>query len=179
LDSSRYSTQSVLGGELTKLVDAWAKTYGRCLQHQSARDLPRCHFYQDLSTMKKFNGHEVQGILLDLLLILCSAGGAAKIEPKLTPNRHASYISLFEKLLLWEELLKSPTFDRKELHKVKQYVPMLMDLFKRVVNRQEGNGNNFLKFHLPLHMVDDILEFGSPQNYHGGIGEHNFIETVK
>ena len=178
-ESSMYSTHSVLGGQLTSRVDGWAKKYGRWLQHQSDRDLPRCFFSQSLSSMKKFNGHEVQGILLLLLLILCSYGSAEEIDDKLTPERHANYISLLEKLVLWEEFLKCPTFRRKDLREVKKYVPLLLDLFKRVVNRQEGLGNTFLKFHLPLHMIDDIMEFGSPLNFHGNVGEHNFIDMVK
>jgi hypothetical protein len=58
-------------------------------------------------------------------------------------------------------------------------MPLLLDLFSRTVNRQEGNKDNFLKYHLPLHFCDNILEFGSPQNIDSGVGEHNHIFQIK
>lgn len=42
---------------------------------------------------------------------------------------------------------------------------------KRYFNRQSGHGMNIIKFHQLLPTVDDIIEFGSHQNFNGGPGE--------
>jgi len=54
-----------------------------------------------------------------------------------------------------------------------------MQLFSSVVDRQEGNGNCTVKFHLPMHLIDDIKRFGVPANWDEGIGEHNPIANAK
>jgi len=178
LDAKEYSKLYVLGGEFLDKVDIWSRKYGRVLQHQSDRDLPRCSFSQSITTLSKLCAHEVQGIMIVLLIILCSYGGQ-EIEKRMGGDRHASYISLLEKLLMLEQFLKQDEFKRADVLKVKQYMPLLLDLFSRTVNRQEGNKDNFLKYHLPLHFCDNILEFGSPQNIDSGVGEHNHIFQIK
>ena len=178
LDAAEYSKYTVFGGKLMDKVDIWARKYGQILPHQSDRDLPRCCFSQTITTMAKFSAHEVQGIMIVLLLILCSRGGQ-EIEESMGAVRHASYVSLLEKLLMMEEYLKQSEFKRSNVKEVKKYMPLLLDLFTRTVNRQEGTGDGFLKYHLPLHFCDFILEFGSPQNTDSGVGEHNHIFHIK
>jgi hypothetical protein len=44
-----------------------------------------------------------------------------------------------------------------------------MRQFKFVSPRQQGMGNNTIKMHLVLHMADDILDHGVPQNFNSAV----------
>ena len=50
-----------------------------------------------------------------------------------------------------------------------------MERFARTLNRQEGNGMNFLKFHVFEHIPRDILDIGSLKNADGETGEKSHI----
>ena len=45
--------------------------------------------------------------------------------------------------------------------------------------RLKGQGWEVAKFHKQLHVLDDIVRFGSPQGTHSGPMEHNHICHVK
>ena len=44
----------------------------------------------------------------------------------------------------------------------------LMDFYKKISNRQHGNGSKFVKLHLVRHFVEDILDFGVMANFDSG-----------
>jgi hypothetical protein len=43
-----------------------------------------------------------------------------------------------------------------------------MSRFKETVDRQQGNQRKIFKFHLMLHVIDDIRRFGLPPNFSSG-----------
>ena len=52
----------------------------------------------------------------------------------------------------------------------------MMDMVKRVLPRNEGNGWNVQKFHDMFHLIHDMIRYGSPMNFDSGTGEkfHKF-----
>lgn len=163
-------------------VDKEAKVVGRQLRQQSERNWPRSFFPQGLSTAKKLAAHEQSGVLLLLLVLLCSTLSSDKlIETQgMSTSRIGAYIEVIEGLLFWEQWAKRKDgFERKKLKYVEAYIPRFLEMVKRVLHRVEGKGMAIIKFHLPLHMIDDLKRFGSPLNVDSGIGEHNHIANVK
>ena len=109
-------------GSIPDLIDALAKNIGQVLKRQSDKDLPRVYFSQGITCLRnsqnKMSGHKMQGVLIILLLILCSTGGAALFYTYKDPKKHtknrgmgqtraAQWIKLIERCLCLEELMKN------------------------------------------------------------------------
>ena len=60
-------------------------------------------------------------------------------------------------MLMMEHFCKYHEHKRSLVVLFKNLVPIILDKFKAVVNRKEGNGMKITKFHLPLHFADDII----------------------
>jgi hypothetical protein len=58
-----------------------------------------------------------------------------------------------------------------------QAMQFLLTLYKKVVWREEGMGLKIIKFHVWLHLIDDILDFGVPLNWDSSPTEHNHQKT--
>jgi hypothetical protein len=54
-----------------------------------------------------------------------------------------------------------------------------LNTIKITINRVAGNGMKIIKFHLITHFADDILRFGSMNNYDSCIGERHHSSEVK
>jgi hypothetical protein len=46
----------------------------------------------------------------------------------------------------------------------------VMDMVKRVLPRNEGNGWDVQKFHERFHLIHDMTRFGAPMNFDSGTG---------
>ena len=169
-------------------MDVICKIFGRQLQHQSDRNLPRTYFpkgitpsndKKGLMTKKKISAHEEPGVIVLLLLMLCSSWGDKTLNDLMGGSRLASFIHLFELLLMYEEILKVHEISRRKAKQLAIYTPLFLDHFKRTVNRYAGMGCNFIKFHLPLHISDDILRNGVCQNSSSGPGESRHKSSCK
>ena len=90
-----------------------------------------------------------------------------------------AYIHLFELLILLENILRQKLYLKKDIDVLKLYLPMFLDHYKRVVNRVHGMMMKFIKFHLPLHLADDILAYGPPEGWNGGPCETHHKTEVK
>jgi hypothetical protein len=104
-------------------------------------------------------------------LILLVSGLADHFEAHMGWERYAAFISLFEKCLLLEHFLQADMLTRESVQLMREYISSLMDLFKRTIHRQTGMGCKFIKFHLLLHLADDLERNGSCQNTTSGPGE--------
>jgi hypothetical protein len=62
---------------------------------------------------------------------------------------------------------------------LQRYIPMMMERAARVMDRKEGTGMNFIKFHLILHLCQDIINMGLPVNVDSEAGESNHKENTK
>ena len=159
--------------------DEMTKTYGALLSRQSDRNLSRTKFSQGITTDAKLRGHEESGALLVILLMLSLTRTSFHIvhKQKLNEERAAAYIHLIESMLMMEQGTKQTTIQSQSLSRIKRHLRRVMQLFSSVI--EEGSGNCTVKFHLPMHLIDDIKRFGVPANWDEGIGEHNHIANAK
>jgi hypothetical protein len=175
----------VFGGQLGREVDHISRILGREGQHQSDRDLPPLNFSQGITTRSKTTASEQQGIAFLTYLILCSTYALNKggIEEKIGELKMAGYINVLEQLICLEEFMKTSRktgIKRSNLPALQYYTSVLLDTIKQLVNRQQGDGFDTIKFHLITHMIgDDIRRFGSPANISGSAGECQFKTNFK
>jgi Plavaka transposase len=155
------------------------KKYGKILQHQSDRSLPRTYFNSKYMSVTRKNGHEMAGMLLVYLVIFSSTEGLSKIDVELGNDRCAAYIHVFELLLMLESFCKQETHVRKDVLIAKNGISLVMNTIKEVLNRTDGCGMKIIKFHLMKHFPEDILRFGSMKNFDSSIGERNHCTEVK
>lgn len=159
--------------------DEICRRYGRYLQHQSDRELPRTLFNANYVTIAKKNAHEVAGILIVFLLIFSSTEGENKLDKSLGDGRSSSFIHIFELLLMLENFCKQHNHARRDLLISEKGIPLVMTTIKNTLNRQEGHGMKIIKFHLMVHFSRDILRFGSMRNFDSCIGERHHTTEVK
>jgi len=146
---------------------ALANEYGKLFNRQSDRDMPKTTFTNGVDSGKK-EAKEFVGIYLVIAAVLCSSKGKEIL------NRHHYYgekytfnawILLIERMLMWEQWLKSDTMSKDHVHKAEKKFRYLMYLIRKTAPRKEGMGWCILKFHAICHMAADILRFGVPNNY--------------
>ena len=113
--------------------------YGRYLQHQSDRDLPKTLFNANYVTVAKKNAHEVAGILLEFLFVFSSTEGETKPFKTLGMDMRTSFIHGFELLLMLENVCKQHMHEKKDLYVAKKRIPLVMNTIKVLLNRREGH----------------------------------------
>jgi hypothetical protein len=149
------TNRNVFDVKFSKKFDELSKFWGKQLRQQSDRNLPRTYFSQGIlpsydakqRNRKKFNAHEYQGCMIVTLCTMIS-GMQDEYFNRLGPERYADYISLYEKLIMLENLLQSNHLSKTDMKFIENYIPQLMDAFSRTVDRQSGMGHKFVKFHL-------------------------------
>ena len=194
LNESDTSRNNVFNKEAMQRVDTMAKQLHRYLKWQSDKGLPRTSFPRGITSLTKMQGNERSGVVLILLIILIMDYWAAFLSPnkkslKASDNgyllealgfdRHANIVKTLYLILAFEFHMKSTVHNRNKLSKIQKFVPWFLDQVLRVFDRKEGVGNNTIKNHLPLHYVEDIRRFGSPQNFNSGTGECLHKTAVK
>jgi len=151
-------------------INTLAKLMGTFLKRQSERDLPRTSFSKGI-IKGKLMAHEMSGVMLVLTAVLRSTAGRdvlmtqtrGKAKMKLgTFKQIKDWIMLLEKLLQLEAWLGQPELDVFLLTRLKSKIRELMQLEKRVADRDEGMKFCTFNFHAFLHLVDDILDHGVP-----------------
>jgi hypothetical protein len=174
-----YSSHYVFPQEYCASFDNLCRKYGKYLQHQSDRQLPRTYFNSSYIKIAKKNAHEMAGILLVYLMVFSSKEGENNLFTSLGDQRLADFTHCFELFLCLENFCKQTSHQRKDLSVMKKGMPLIMDFIKSTLNRQDGNGMKIVKFHLLLHYVDDVKRFGSMRNYDSCIGERHHCTEVK
>lgn len=152
--------------------------YGALLNHQSDRSIPRTKFNTKYMAVTKKNGHEMAGLIIVFLVVLSSAEGLY-LDPILGTNRCAAFIQCLELLLMLENFCKADYHEKKDLLLIKRMMPVVLETIKSVINRKHGCGLKIVKFHIINHFVDDIIRFGSMNNFDSSIGERNHITEIK
>ena len=91
-----------------------------------------------------------------------------------------AYIKIFEKCLILEKWLqKEDGYELDKMDTCKEILKLFMKEYKSTCRRRVGNNMKLVKFHMLLHIVDDIKRLGSPQNTNGGPCESNFKPQKK
>lgn len=153
--------------------------YGTILNHQSDRNLPRTKFSTEYMKTTKKNGHEMAGLLIVFLVVLCSNEGAVYLDESLGEKRCGAFIQCLELLLMLEIFCKTDVHLKSDLNFIKEMMPVVLVTIKETISRKEGCGMKIIKFHMINHFVDDIKRFGSMNNFDSSIGERNHITEVK
>ena len=163
--------------------DILAKLYGRCLQHQSDRSFNRSYFSQGVVSNCKKNGNEEHLLVLLLChIILVSAKGSYFDEAldggsnQVSGQRTGQFIEQISQLLLIENFIQQSSFTLKEILDFKVFMIAFLKNYSIAVDRVDGAGMNFVKFHLPIHAAEDMLRFGPPKSFDSSTGESNHKE---
>ena len=147
---------------------------GHIASRQCCRDLPRIHFPNGIETLSKVTADENSGIILLLLIFSITSHGRELIDNRtdMEELQVDAFVVLFCRMLQFEKFLKLPSHKRADIRKAKRIMPKFMELIKRTFDRTDGQGMKIIKFHDLIHIMDDILRFGSHQNYNSGPSEH-------
>lgn len=135
--------------------------------HQSDRKFPRTSFPKGITSLAKITADEKIGVLLILFLCLYTRSGMDKFSHP----TFANYRKLFHDLLVLHAFLFLEEHNTLLFDQVNANIRKCMKTIKDVVNRQEGNGFRFPKFHQTLHALTNICRYGSMRNFDGGPGE--------
>ena len=178
IPDEKLSTNSIFSGRVKSRIDELSKIAGRMLLHQSNRGLPGCYFPQGITKQTKKAAHEQAGVLVDILIILCSAHGA-EFSTLIGTHRLAAWIVLLEIVIVMEKYFKNPEFDRRHLKRVKQFLIPFLTFLDETTDKDDGCGPRRLKLHLLQHIVDDILRFGPADSFNTSCRESSLKSVAK
>ncbi len=176
-----YKPKSKSYPKILQELDVWARCVGKCLGHQSDRNLPRTYFPNGVTGGTKLAGHKMPGVLL-VLLMLCKMKETSTLllTSKYFQAPHLrGWIKLLEGLLLWRWWLKLPSVPIAEIRASKYATRSLLKLFRSVVKRKHGSKLLIIKFHLCLHFLENQLDFGVTANVDTGPMESNHKRNAK
>ena len=72
------------------------------------------------------------------------------------------WILLVESMLEWESYLNEPRVYKKHVRRLEKKHRYLMYIMRKVAQRKKGMGLKLVKFHMILHLWEDIMAFGVP-----------------
>jgi hypothetical protein len=164
---------------LAQDINGLAQMYGLLLTHQSDRDLPYTNFGKGIQK-GKLMAKQYRGVMLVMAAVVRSTAGRAKLMKKKKFGREnglRDWTLLLELMLEWEAYLcekKMRKSDVKRLAKKHRYI---MYIIRNVAKRKEGMGLKFMKFHAIIHLVEDMLLYGTPSEFDTGSNESHHKET--
>jgi hypothetical protein len=166
---------------LFHVIERYARQIGRRLGHQSDRSLPRTYFPTGVTTGTKLAAHKLPGVCLAMLIMCKMESTRLLITKKLggpTTGAHKDrrindWVKLFELMLSWRWWLKKDRLPKEEVDVSITAIKKLHVFFKSVVNRQDGQGMKIIKFHLSMHIPENIMDFGVTSNIDTGPAELN------
>ena len=169
------------------MFDNLCAEIGERLQRQSDRDVPRTNFPKGFSTIANLKGHEIVGCLVVMLFAIQTSNFRSIVSAKQQdqpgklgdPQHVADWILLLESLLQWHQWLKEPNMTKKIVRRSVKSLQWLMRLFQKVAPRDTGMEYNLIKMHLVLHIHEDILDHGVPQNVNSAFTESAHISMAK
>jgi hypothetical protein len=167
--------------------------WGTLLSQQSDRGLPRTYFPQGALSTEKLNCHEYPGLLLLYALLLVSTigiqftGSKDPVVERATYKRQGwlgdkhrhQWLRVMERLFLHDAFIHSDSMSKGDVILYEWYVPRYLTKIKLVVNRKEGAGMGYLKFHACMHVGSDIIVYSVPNNTDTEVGESNHKDITK
>jgi hypothetical protein len=175
-----------------EFLDSLARHVSRQCRHQSDCDFLRLAFPNRItSSYKLLHAHKISGLLLLLTVCLyCHLGWDKNNKGNIAKdsfvcNRNCfskvswliKFLNLFEMLLCMEAWMKQESVNINEVapsqlrgqqydSSGKEALQITMSKYVSVVMRHKGHGlKQHVKTHSILHVPDDILWFGSPNNW--------------
>jgi Plavaka transposase len=183
-----FVAQAGANSQSIRMYDALCADVGDRLGRQSDRNMPRTHFPNGFCSSSGFMAEEMPGCLLVMLFTfhtsryreIFSSRSKYRNEMGLGNTAHITdWITLVTSLLQWHAWLKQDTIPKTLVNKSKMATKWLMRQFKFIAPRPTGMKNNTIKFHLVLHLADDILDHGVPQNFNSSFAESAHISLAK
>jgi hypothetical protein len=165
-----------------------SKEYGELLDRQSDRNTPKTKFSTGV-LHGKIMGKEHEGVLLCLATVLYSSLGKEILshhhgvfgEKEEGSAQHLKdWIQVIGLLLGWLQWLKSPYLMKEHIEAATTKQRNLMHMVKKTLRRAKGMGMKIPKFHMILHICDDIINFGIPSALDTGTNEshHKLSKTA-
>jgi hypothetical protein len=193
LPQVELSNVSLFTSNLCDKFDSDAKAYGRILQKQSSRYWNRSFFYQGITSNSKKVGHEERNCLMLCLLIYTSSCHefyteildpipSKKRKTASLPDRSKRLdflIELISETLLLENFMMEKTIKKSTLMIFQKYIPFYLNFLKEVCPRESGMGWKLTKFHILLHLFDDIKRFSIPLNFDSNVVESHHKQEKK
>ena len=172
----------------SEAINDLSKEYGQILDRQSNRNMPKTKFSTGI-LHGKIMGKEHEGVLLCLATVLQSSlgkeilAGHSGVFGKKTPGSEdllTDWIRVLGVLLGWLQWLKSPVMQKIHIEAARSRHRNLMYMIKTTLRRAKGMGMKIIKFHMILHICDDILNFGIPAALDTGTNEshHKLSKTA-
>ena len=154
---------------ISKDINGLAKVFCRLLGRQSDRSVPQCSFSKGIQ-QGRLMGREYRGVLLIMLCILRSSAGRrimgqSKKKKFSDDIKVDDWILLVETLLQWEAYLCGEEMLVKDVKKLDKKHRFIMFLMRRIAHRTVGMGLKILKFHIIIHMFQEILLYGVPLEF--------------
>ena len=150
--------------EGAKVINALSKVYSKFFARQSDRTMPGTAFTKGIQ-VGKLMGKDYRGVLVIILAMLRSTKGQAVLRKHKNFKLESSvmdWILLVETLLTWESYLNEPQMERKHVKRLEKKHRYIMYLMRKIAQRNKGMGLKLAKFHMILHLWEDIIEFGVP-----------------
>jgi len=158
---------------------------------QSDRTFPRFRFPKGITNLSCFTASEQVGVVLVCLLaismkrfesaVLCfdASRRSYVVDHELFDQCH-QFATLFESMLTAEAWMNKSKHNKEEVTSVApEKIASLMESYKTIVNRTEGNGLKLPKFHQLKHLPRYILKFGVPNNFSTSRCESHHIHLSK
>jgi Plavaka transposase len=161
---------------------------GFLMKRRSERDLPRTSFPKGFTSGSHLMANELPGCLLVMLLAfhthrygeIFANRRKYKQERGLGNKEHISdWVLLLTTLLQWHEWLKQDTISKTNIRRFRTAVRWIIRQFKFIAPRTSGMKHNTVKMHLVLHIAEDIVNHGVPQNFNSSFTESAHIPIAK
>ena len=188
-----FSAQAGPKSQALKDYDALCAILGCKLSRQSDRDVPGTYFSRGFSSCSNLIGHEMARCLLAKLFALHTTcfRSIFNVGKKVTPkegvddqrlcysNPIKGWIVVVSSLLVGHQWKKQPTIPKKMVRHSHVAVQWLMRFVAEVAPCPSGMGNGTIKSHLVLHLCEDILDHGVPENVNSSYAESVHIPHAK
>ena len=154
--------------------DERARFLAHIMPRQSNREHSRATF-DKISTSAKKNAHEEKHVIMEILLVMLADQEALQTANRAATNKWDELVQTTTFLLLIENFFRDDMVRRSHIRRLKITLPCMLQLFKVTIDRKTGVGMDFVKMHLPLHMIHDIERFGPAPGFDSATGEHGHI----
>ena len=180
-----FVTQTGSDTNLAKLFNNLAKSIGILFQRQSNRSLPRTNFSWGIQK-GKLTAQEMTGLILVLLATIRTRAGTNCLLTNCRGNQKKffgkveyiqDWVLLLETQLQWNAWLSLPEISVYDIRRSKTKVREILKMEKRIGKREKGMAFRTMNFHGALHIADDMLNFGVPNNVNTRCNEEHHKQS--
>lgn len=165
--------------QLAENINGLATMYGKLLTRQSERDLPNTNFAKGIQK-GKLMARDFRGVLLIMAAVLASNKGRQLLFERKKFGKEVGlrdWTLLVELMLEWEAYLGQKVMKREHVVRLQKKHRFIMYIMKQVADRSSGMGLKLMKFHAIVHLINDMLLYGSPSEFDTGSNESHHKES--